>query len=146
MSFSSDVAKFADKVGKSVPDTMRAIALDVFESIIDDTPVDKGTARGNWQTSIGSPKTGVIARTGGSGAIAELKSVLPSFGIDNTIYLTNNLPYINKLEYGGYGRGPGATNKTTRDGYSVNAPYGMVRKNVARIRSIVAKEARKKKV
>jgi hypothetical protein len=146
MSFASDVAKFAEKVGKSVPDTMRAIALDIFEPIIKDTPVEQGTAQGNWQASIGTPKNGVIARTGEGGAIAELKSVLPSFGIDNTIYLTNNMPYINKLEYGGYGTGPGATNKTTRDGYSIQAPYGMVRKNVARIRSIVAKEARKNKV
>jgi hypothetical protein len=146
MSFASDVAKFADKVDKSVPDTIRAIALDVFESIIDDTPVDKGTARGNWQTSIGSPKSGAIARTGASGAISELKSVLPNFGNDNTIYLTNNLPYIYTLEYGGYGRGPGATGKTNSEGYSVQAPEGMVRKNVARIRSIVAKEARKNKV
>ena len=146
MSFASDVAKFAAKVGKSVPDTMRAIALDLFESIIDDTPVDKGTARGNWQTSIGSPKTGVTARTGDSGSIAELKSVLPRFGNDNTIYLANNLPYIWTLEYGGYGRGDGATNKTTRDGYSIQAPYGMVRVNVSRIQSIVAKEARENKV
>jgi hypothetical protein len=130
MSFASDVAKFAEKVGKSVPDTIRAIALDVFESIIDDTPVDKGTARGNWQTSIGSPKSAVIARTGAGGAISELKSVLPNFGDDNTIYLTNNLPYINRLEYG----------------YSLQTPEGMVRKNVARIESIVAKEARKNKV
>ena len=146
MSFASDVAKFAAKVGKSVPDTMRSIALDLFESIIDDTPVDKGTARGNWQTSTGSPKGGVIDRTGASGAISELKSVLPRFGNDNTIYLTNNLPYIFTLEYGGYGRGDGATEKTGGTGFSIQAPYGMVRKNAARIQSIVAKEARENKV
>ena len=146
MSFAIDVAKFAAKVCKSVPDTMRGIALDLFESTIKDTPSEQGTARGNWQTSIGSPKTGVTARTGDSGSIAELKSVLPRFGNDNTIYLANNLPYIWTLEYGGYGRGDGATNKTTRDGYSIQAPYGMVRVNAARIQSIVAKAVRDNKV
>jgi hypothetical protein len=130
MSFASDVARYAEKVGKSVPDTMRGIALDLMSSIIKDTPVKQGTAQGNWQTSIGSPKNGVIARTGEDGAISELNSVLPNFGNDNTIYLTNNLPYINRLEYG----------------YSLQAPEGMVRKNAARIESIVAKEARKNKI
>jgi hypothetical protein len=146
MSFASDVAKFAAKAGKSVPDTMRAIALELFGSVIKDTPVDQGTARGNWQTSTGSPKSGDIARSGASAAIADLRSAMTSFGGDETIYLANNLPYIYKLEYGGYGTGPGATEKTTRDGYSVQAPYGMVRKNTARIQSIVAKAARTNKV
>jgi hypothetical protein len=40
-------------------------------------------------------------------------------------YFTSNLPYIWTLEHGGFGRGLGATNKTTRDGFSVQAPNGM---------------------
>ena len=131
MSFSSDVEKFAKKAGKTVPDTLRAIALELMSSGIKDTPVDTGTARGNWQTSIGSQAPGILPRKGAAAAISELKSALPNFGIDNTIYLTNNLPYIYGLEF---------------DSRSGQAPGGMIRKNVARVQSIVAKAARDNKV
>ena len=146
MSFASDVAKYAKLAGASVDETMRAIALELFGSIIKDTPVDTGRARGNWQTSIGSPQTDQLFDPDPDDATAELASAVYNFVGDKTIYLANNLPYAWKLEYGGYGTGPGATNKTTRDGYSVQAPYGMVRKNTARIQSIIRKSARANKV
>jgi hypothetical protein len=146
MSFASDVAKFAQKAGKSVDETGRTIVLELFGIIIQDTPADTGRARGNWQTTIGSPASGEISRAGEDGALADLEREVGSFGAGKTIYLANNLPYAWKLEYGGYGTGPGSTEKTTRDGYSVQAPYGMVRKNVARIQSIVKKAAQDNKV
>ena len=146
MSFTSDFEKYAAKIGKSIDETGRAIALELMGSIIKDNPVDTGRAKGNWQTSIGSPKTGEISRTGEDGALAELDSAVAKFGAGKVIYLANNLPYIWRLEYGGYGTGPGATNKTTRDGYSVQAPYGMVRTNVARIQSIVSRAVQDNKV
>lgn len=146
MSFSDDVQKYAAKAGKSVDETMRAIALELFGSIIKDTPVDTGRARGNWQTSIGSPQTDQLFDPGPDDATAELAAAVYNFGGDKTIYLANNLPYSWKLEFGGYGTGPGATEKTTRDSYSVQAPYGMVRKNTARIQSIIRKAARDNKV
>jgi hypothetical protein len=130
MSFASDVAKFAKKAGKSVDETGRAIVLELFGSVIKDTPVDTGRARGNWQTTIGSPASGVVDRDGAAPALSEMTGQAASFG-GNTIYLSNRLPYIYRLEY---------------DGWSDQAPYGMVRKNVARIQKIVAKAARDNKV
>lgn len=146
MSFASDVEAYAKKAGASLDETSRAIVLDLFGKIIKDTPADTGRARGNWQTTIGAPANGEVSRTGEDGALAEINSAAASFGAGKVIYLTNNLPYIWSLEYGGYGTGPGATEKTTRDGYSIQAPYGMVRVGVARIQSIVAKAARDNKV
>jgi hypothetical protein len=131
MSFASDVAKFAQKAGKSVDETGRAIVLELFGSVIKDTPVDTGRARGNWQTTMNSPATTEIARDGAQLALNELSSELPSFVGDKTIYLANNLPYIHRLEF---------------DGWSQQSPEGMVRKNVARIQSIVKKAAQENKV
>jgi hypothetical protein len=129
--FSADIDAFAKKAGASVDETLRAVALELFGSVIKDTPVDTGRAKGNWQTTIGAPASGEVDRAGDGAALAEVRSVSAQFSGDKTIFLTNNLPYIRRLEY---------------DGWSDQAPNGFVRKNVARIQSIVAKEARANKI
>lgn len=131
MSFASDVAKYAKLAGASVDETMRAIALELFGSIIKDTPVDTGRARGNWQTSIGSPATDEVDRNGSAPALSELEAELPAFKGGKVIYLSNVLPYIYRLEF---------------DGWSQQMPGGMARRNIARIQQIVSKAARENKV
>ena len=131
MSFASDVEAYAKKAGASLDETSRAIVLELFGSVIKDTPVDTGRARGNWQTTIGAPASGTVDRLGESEALADVAQQTASFGAGKVIYLSNNLPYIYRLEY---------------DGWSKQAPGGMLRKNVARIQSIVAKAARDNKV
>ena len=64
MSFASDIAKYAKLAGASVDETGRAIVLELFGSVIKDTPVDTGRARGNWQTTIGTPANGQTDRKG----------------------------------------------------------------------------------
>ena len=130
MSFASDVAKFAKLAGASVDETGRAIVLELFGSVIKDTPVDTGRARGNWQTSMDSPATGETDRKGEQAALAEVAAEVAGFGTGRIIYLSNGLPYILRLEYG----------------WSKQQPGGMVRRNVARIQSIVKKAASDNKV
>ena len=129
MSFSDDMNAYAKKAGASLEETTRAVALELFGSIIKDTPVDTGRARGNWQTSIGAPASGEVDRIGEREAISELGSETGKFVDGQVIFLTNNLPYIQRLELG----------------WSDQAPAGMVRKNIARIQQIVAKAARDNK-
>lgn len=131
MSFASDVAKYAKLAGASVDEAGRAIVLELFGSVIKDTPVDTGRARGNWQTSMDSPATGETDRKGEGPALAEVSQQAASFGAGKVIYLTNNLPYIYRLEY---------------LGWSQQSPDGMARKNVARIQSIVRKAVAENKV
>ena len=130
MSFASDVAKYAKLAGASVDETGRAIVLELFGSVIKDTPVDTGRARGNWQTSMDSPATGETDRKGEGVALAEVDQQTASFGAGKVIYLSNGLPYILRLEYG----------------WSKQQPGGMVRRNVARIQSIVRKAVSENKV
>lgn len=124
MSFASDLAKFAKLTNSSLDETGRAITLELFGSVIKDTPVDTGRARGNWQTSLGAPKDGEINRDGAGPALAEVASESAKFGMGKVIYLANGLPYIYRLEF---------------LGWSKQAPAGMARRNVARIQSIVRK-------
>jgi hypothetical protein len=95
----------------------------MFKNIIDKTPVDKGGARANWQTSTGSPATGTIDTTDRTGAatLAKARAVLASANAGDTIYMANNLPYIRRLE----------------EGYSQQAPAGMVALTVQEFAAIV---------
>lgn len=131
MSFASDVAKYAKLAGASVDETGRAIVLELFGSTIKDTPVKSGRAKGNWQTTIGTPASGTTDRLGEEESLAEVSQQAASFGAGKVIYLTNNLPYIYRLEF---------------LGWSQQSPDGMARKNVARIQSIVRKAVSENKV
>ena len=57
----------------------------------------------------------------------KLDSVKSQFKNGDTLFLVSNAPYMEKLEYGGYSQGPNSTDKTTSNGYSTQAPNGMVR-------------------
>lgn len=137
--FAHQVAAFARQTEVSIEQAVRAIVIELFSSVIADTPVDTGRARGNWQTSIGGPIRGTIERDDNTGpvgsqsakatggAIFELDQVTGTMRMGQTIYLTNNMPYILRLEF---------------EHWSRQAPHGMMRKNVARINTIVDEVAR----
>lgn len=131
MSFSSDIEKIAKKLNQSIESTVRATALELFGSIIVGTPVLTGRAKGNWQTSINEPITSIVDRTGETESIAELEDVAGGSIAGKILWLSNNLPYIRRLEF---------------DGHSSQAPAGMVRINVSRIESIVSNAAKDNKL
>lgn len=88
-------------------------ALDADMRIVQRTPVLTGRARGNWITSIGGRVTGTMERFGAQASIDEAQQVAASYLTREdwpSIFIQNNLPYIDRLE----------------DGYSGQAPSGMV--------------------
>lgn len=121
MSFTSDLAKFRQDAPKAADQVRRKIILDLFSNIVRDTPVRTGRARGNWQTTVSAPATGTLERFGETASIADIPGNIS--GPDGTTYMSNNLPYAERLEFG----------------WSKQSPEGMVRKNVARLAAIVKK-------
>ncbi len=97
MSRNSRFHKVADKMMDSLDKKTRAITIAIFNGTIQLTRVDTGRARGNWQLSIGTPRTGVVALLDPSGAKA-MESVISGIKSFELNILTNNLPYIKKLE------------------------------------------------
>lgn len=134
-SFGARVGEFALKAGKGVEQTRRAICIKLFSSVILSTPVDTGRLRGNWQTTVGTPAPGKLDKVdpSGSDALAQMKDNLGEG--DVSVFLTNNLPYAAVAEYGLWKGGP--SDKLTDEGFSNQAPAGMVRTNVARIDRLV---------
>ncbi len=118
---------------KASEKTVQDTASELFTAIIQDTPVDTGQLRGNWQTSIGSPSNSDLRGTldpSGSTAISTAKSVVETFTLnkDTDIFMTNNLDYAQSIEFG---HRPSL------------APQGMVRVNVVKFETIVDNQAKK---
>ena len=137
MTFALDLSKFAEKAGKAADLVVRKIVLDIGTRLVYRTPVGDpsywlsapppgyvgGRARGNWQYAIGEPntnETGIIDSSGDStiGAI----DIASEGAASEVHYITNTLPYIQRLE----------------DGYSRQAPpQGIVALTVMEYQDIV---------
>lgn len=126
-----------EKANKEV----RSVFIGGLVQIVQGTPVDEGRARNNWFLSEGFPSSSSTTNTSaGLGAIRQISS-MPKRVFNKTIYYTNNLPYIGKLEYGGYPNPPKNKTGKTTGGFSKQvAPAGWVRitlRNMAKkIRSL----------
>jgi len=102
-----------------------ATFIELFTSVIKDTPADTGRLQGNWQTTTNTPATGLLTATGPAGAISMVALTISK---PDLYYLTNNLPYAETIEFDGHSK--------------VKAPRGMVRINVKRLEQILRKKAR----
>lgn len=145
MSFKGELAKFAAKSIENASIATRKVVLDAGSRIVQRTPVGNpdlwqskphkgyagGRARGSWQYSFNTPAQGesgtIIDRDGGA-TIGRIEGAIDdSFGVH---YITSNLVYIQALE----------------DGYSSQAPNGMVALTALEFRDIVdiaVREAKK---
>ena len=115
------MAEIVLRVNSQVDAQIRAVTIGLFSSVIKMTPVDTGRAKGNWQCTITNPATEVINRNGEGAALGEVLSVVPQHA-GNKVFLSNNLPYIERLEYG----------------YSNQAPSGMVRISIDRFEGLMS--------
>lgn len=119
MSFSVDISRFAEQTESTLDEAARAVQISLFSSVSDDTRVDTGRLRGNWQTSVGSPITTETDRLDPNGTEVE-REIKQTVTSGDVVYFTNNLPYAEVWEQ----------------------EDGMVRRNMARIERTVNEVAR----
>lgn len=122
-------------------DILQTIVFKVGESVVRLSPVDSGRFRGNWQLSIDSTAGSSLVRydKDGQSTINEIASRANSFTAGQVAYIQNHVLYGNDLEYGLYN---GPTSKVTDEGFSRQAPSGMVRITEMQFDSIVAEAVR----
>ena len=115
--------EYAKATEGKIKKARKAYAFALYSSIVKKTPVDTGRARGNWQVTVGKPATEEIDS---NRKTPRGKDSIPEPTGDESIFIANNVPYIVKLEYGGYPNPPKKGNGKTVNGYSKQAPEGMV--------------------
>lgn len=131
MGFEDQIRAFGMKTSKAHDKIVRDTTIALFTNVITETPVDEGAAKGSWQTTVNTPAGGHVVRTDPSGraAIVEVESNTP-VGAGQITCLTSNLAYIERLE----------------NGWSMQAPNGMVRRNVTRFQKMVDESAARNRV
>lgn len=122
MNFGLEVGKWAKGAAADIERLNKAVILELFSSVILDTPVLEGRLRGSWQITSDNPASGQVEifDPSGRGTVKYIDNFVRglSGSKDFSVYLTNNMPYAYRIEY---------------DGWSSKAPQGMVRKNFIRI-------------
>jgi hypothetical protein len=123
--FNSEIDKFVKTIPDMVTTLQKKIVLEALKRLVEKTPVDTGRARGNWQVAIDAAAEGQLIVTDKEGIATVEKglSVLTNLPPYSVVWISNNVDYIEFLEYG-TSRGP--TAKLTSEGRSTQAPEGML--------------------
>lgn len=109
----------ADKIDDKASDIAAEAAEIIVSALVYDTPVDTSKALSNWQVTLGSASSTSIPPhalgVGGSTravsadtAIRLAQAVLAGKQPGQTIYISNGLPYIRRLNSGWSKQHPGA--------------------------------------
>ena len=132
MSIKSQLEAITKKRMQDVSEIARVSIIRVGNRVITASPVDKGSFRNQWNTSINSISydTSKPDSKGGADSINELASEISDLNLGATAYFTNPMPYGPRLEY---------------DSYSEQAPNGMLRVNTDLWEMIVNQEVEKRK-
>lgn len=154
MTFSSDIKAFAEKTKTDIADVKKYAAIKIFTDIVKATPVGNpdywqevngkprkappgytgGRLRGNWQTSLNTPIHTEIARIEtdpeGGDVLKQVHAIVNGSSVEESIFLTNNLPYAIRVEYG--------HSKKQR-------PMGMLRVSIAGFENAIKEALRKVK-
>jgi hypothetical protein len=138
-----NVKKAIDKTKTQANMDIKGVYFSGLRTIIKATPVDEGRARNNWFLTEGMPSksSGGAEDKSASGSLSRL-TAMPKDIFNKKIYFTNNLPYIETLEYGGYPN-PSGGDKTIA-GYSkqltpFKSPKGWVRATLVSMANKVRK-------
>lgn len=122
-SFASQIREFTIDFSNLSDVVYRITVIKFFGQIVRVSAVDTGRFRSNWFATVSTPstRTSTSIRTVNQ-VNREIERIVNQSENARIFWLTNNLPYAETLEFGGYGDGP----KTIR-GFSRQAPHGVVR-------------------
>jgi hypothetical protein len=131
--FALDLSKAIDKAKDQAELIVKKIVIELFSEVVEMSPVGNpdlwkypkkgyvgGRFRANWNISFGSPDLSTTEQIdpSGSGSKGRIFAQMRKYKLaDSSVFLTNNLPYAQRLE----------------EGWSEKqAPHGMVRLSIAR--------------
>lgn len=139
--FSDVLNEWIESVEVKMDDIFQTIVIKVGEKVVRISPVDTGLFRGNWQLTVDEETSGVLAREDqtGDSTVAAIASKANKLTAGQVAYILNHVEYGYDLEYGTYN---GPTAKVTEEGFSRQAPEGMVRVTASRFTSIVNEAVR----
>lgn len=118
--FADAVAAFAEGAKAATRTVAVRSIVGLMDRIVERSPVDTGLFRGNWQVRVNGKPVGPIEREDkqalgspmGASERGAAEANLSGFKIGDHVWITNELPYAQRLEY---------------EGWSNQAPHGQLR-------------------
>lgn len=155
-SFELQMKEFENMTTQSAEYLFRTTCFNLSDGIITKTPVDEGRAKANWQPDINRTETSKLDDTDKSGkkTVDKAKALTNKLQLGQYFTLTNNLDYIEALEFGLYPNPPkkgspikGTSNPVqyeilTTGGFSNKSPAGMIGVTLMNFQNIVNKNIR----
>lgn len=155
MSFGGQLEAFARTTEERVVAVKKEVAAELSRRVIEDTPVGNvdlwdiseaekarikasgykgGRLRGNWNASVNQVDRSTTTSIDplGRKTTAKARVAFNAAGLEDTLYLSNHLPYAYRVEFEGHSK--------------KQRPQGMMRVNVSEHRAVVRKALRKAKV
>lgn len=96
-------ARIKASLDRKIAAAAKALTLEIDKNLRRVTPVDTGHARANWVPSVGTPHSAeveVTNKTGSGEHAAGVSKVLAYKLGDGPLFVSNNVPYIRRLNYG----------------------------------------------
>lgn len=136
--FSNQIKQFNIDFSNLSDEVFRITVIKFFGQIVQASPVDTGRFRANWFVTTSRPSTRLEPDSEKSeNQVTQRIERKVNGSVDQRVFwLTNNLPYSEVIEFGGYGDGP-----KTRGGFSRQAPKGVVRITAKRFSRIFNENA-----
>jgi hypothetical protein len=142
MSFSLDMSKFVEKTNKNIDLVIGKVVIDITKEVVRMSPVGDasywlnpapagyvgGRFRGNWDYGVNSAPSAQFDVIDNTGSISNdrVRAKITRDMAGKVHYIVNNLPYGERLE----------------NGWSRQAPHGMLGLTVIKFQSIVDNAAR----
>lgn len=104
--FARRIDRLALRIEGNVDQTVRRVAIAVDQAVVLATPVDTGRARSNWIAQVGSPARRTVEPTSAQATISQAQAEIGRREIGQDVYISNNLPYIERLNEGSSAQAP----------------------------------------
>lgn len=104
---------------------VKKLSFDGFKELVIRTPVATGFAQSNWRVGINATDEGALRASATGSMYAPAVYGNPAIEIGDVVHLYNNVVYIKRLE----------------EGWSGQAPQGMVQPTYSRLNTIAAQLA-----
>ena|SRR5271167_1870359 len=130
--FAAQIRAFRDKAVANINTVVQEATVGIATALVERTPIDETTLRANWEFSVGAPGTTADydhkdESPGGAETAEALAAQIREIPAGGVTFVTNNLDYMNHIEYGLYTdrQGRRRTSQKTVGGFSTQAPAGV---------------------
>lgn len=94
------------KAAEKVDERVRKTALVIARELVLSTPVDTSRARSNWVVGLGGAETAEVPASSAGATISAAESEIARRKAGQDIYISNNVPYIGRLNDGSSAQAP----------------------------------------